>query len=161
MIMVCALNNRARILNQVGSFKNQGEPTEAALKVLAEKLGKFTKRDVDHQQNPNAHSDAFDKEFKNIATLDFSSERKTMSTVIRGANGSNVVLLKGAPERILEKCNGVVNSNDQVVAFKSDNEKKELLNKIKQEASQGFRVLGIAIAKDGGKMKHINEKNIE
>jgi magnesium-transporting ATPase (P-type) len=84
-----------------------------------------------------------------------------MSTVIKGANGSNVVLLKGAPERILEKCNGVVNSNDQVVAFKSDNEKKELLNKIKQEASQGFRVLGIAIAKDGGKMKHINEKNIE
>jgi magnesium-transporting ATPase (P-type) len=63
MIMVCALNNRARILNQAGSFKNQGEPTEAALKVLAEKLGKFTKRDVDHQQNPNAHSDAFDKEF--------------------------------------------------------------------------------------------------
>ena len=48
MIMVCALNNRARILNQAGSFKNQGEPTEAALKVLAEKLGKFTKREVDH-----------------------------------------------------------------------------------------------------------------
>ena len=53
-----------------------------------------------------------------------------MSTVIKGANGSNVVLLKGAPERILEKCNGVVNSNDQVVAFKSYNEKKELLNKL-------------------------------
>lgn len=49
MIMVCALNNRARILNQSGTFKNQGEPTEAALKVLAEKLGKYTKLSVNHE----------------------------------------------------------------------------------------------------------------
>ena len=161
MIMVCALNNRARILNQSGTFKNQGEPTEAALKVLAEKLGKYTKRSVNHEQNPNAHSDAYENEFENVATLDFSSERKTMSTIIKGANGTNVVLLKGAPERVLAKCNGIVNSNDAVVQFKSDSEKQELLKKINHEASKGFRVLGIAIAKDGGKMKHINKSNIE
>lgn len=35
---VCALNNRSRILLQDGQFKMQGEPTEAALKVFAEKL---------------------------------------------------------------------------------------------------------------------------
>lgn len=84
-----------------------------------------------------------------------------MSTIIKGANGTNVVLLKGAPERVLAKCNGVVNSNDAVVQFKSDSEKQELLKKINHEASKGFRVLGIAIAKDGGKMKHINKSNIE
>lgn len=39
MQMVCALNNRANIVSNNGRFENQGEPTEAALKVLAEKIG--------------------------------------------------------------------------------------------------------------------------
>lgn len=160
MIMVCALNNRARITNQDGVFKNQGEPTEAALRVLAEKLGKFTKNTVNHEQNPNAHSDIFEKKYKNVATLDFSSERKTMSTIVTGEAGSNVVLLKGAPDRVLARCNGIVNSDDKVVNFKNDREKEEILAKINKEASQGYRILGIAIAKDGGKMKHITSKNV-
>lgn len=37
---VCALNNSSRIVYDNNTFKIQGEPTEAALKVLAEKLGK-------------------------------------------------------------------------------------------------------------------------
>jgi hypothetical protein len=41
MALVCSMNNRARIVNEEGAFKNQGEPTEAALKVLSEKLAKL------------------------------------------------------------------------------------------------------------------------
>jgi magnesium-transporting ATPase (P-type) len=52
-----------------------------------------------------------------VATLDFSSERKTMSTVIAGSNGSNWVLLKGAPERVLEKCNGYFQDNGSQKSF--------------------------------------------
>jgi len=46
---------------------------------------------------------------KKIATLDFSSERKSMSTVITGYDGKlcNTVLLKGAPERVIEKCSTI------------------------------------------------------
>jgi P-type E1-E2 ATPase len=36
---VCALNNNASIVFEEGKFNKQGEPTEAALKVFAEKLG--------------------------------------------------------------------------------------------------------------------------
>ena len=35
---VCAINNRSRIILQDNKYKIQGEPTEAALKVFAEKL---------------------------------------------------------------------------------------------------------------------------
>ena len=49
-----------------------------------------------------------EKSVKRVATLDFSSERKTMSTIVSGYQGNqNVVLLKGAPERVVERCVGV------------------------------------------------------
>ena len=51
-----------------------------------------------------------------LATLDFSSERKMMSTVIK-QNGRNVVLLKGAPERVIENCNSVLDNQGNVKLF--------------------------------------------
>lgn len=42
MAAVCTLNNRSRILFENEAFKMQGEPTESALKVLAEKLGAYS-----------------------------------------------------------------------------------------------------------------------
>lgn len=36
---VCTLNNKAGIVYEDGKFNKIGEPTEAALKVIAEKLG--------------------------------------------------------------------------------------------------------------------------
>jgi magnesium-transporting ATPase (P-type) len=118
MALVCAMNNRSRIAYESGAYKNQGEPTEAALKVFAEKICKLgNSNKVDFKANPNAHADDFEKKYKRVATLDFSSERKTMSTVIAGSNGSNWVLLKGAPERVLEKCNGYFQDNGSQKSF--------------------------------------------
>jgi magnesium-transporting ATPase (P-type) len=36
--------------------------------------------------------------------MDFTSERKAMSTIISGYKNSSDILLKGAPDRILKKC---------------------------------------------------------
>lgn len=41
---VCALNNRSRIIKKDGKYTLQGEPTEAALKVFAEKLGNYSNK---------------------------------------------------------------------------------------------------------------------
>ena len=39
-----------------------------------------------------------------------------MSTVVKGMNGQgNSLLLKGAPERVIEKCNSYKTSNGNVV----------------------------------------------
>lgn len=41
MAMVCSLNSTAKIVKEEGKYKRQGEPTEAALLVGAEKIGKI------------------------------------------------------------------------------------------------------------------------
>lgn len=59
---VCGLNNRSRIVYEDNTYKIQGEPTEAALKVLAEKLGKFTKAgtDINYKKTPTGYSDSLE-----------------------------------------------------------------------------------------------------
>jgi magnesium-transporting ATPase (P-type) len=103
-----------------------------------------------------AYQEYLDRTVKKIATLDFSSERKTMSTVVIGYDGkvSNTVLLKGAPERVIEKCS-TVSTNSGMQSALTAASKAELIEKIKKVAGQGYRVLGIAIGLDGGNMKSI------
>lgn len=83
-----------------------------------------------------------------------------MSTIIKGYNGinNNVVLLKGAPERVLEKCSKVMNNKGNVSDLDRNGNQK-LVSQMKQVASEGLRVLGIAIALDGGNMKDITAEN--
>ena len=52
------------------------------------------------------YADTLAKKVKTVATLEFSSERKCMSTLIKGYEGRNcnTVMLKGAPERVVAKC---------------------------------------------------------
>ena len=88
MATVLTLNNRSRILFERGQFSMQGEPTEAALKVFAEKLAAYLGQKPDFKINPMPFEEKISKQVHKIATLDFSSERKTMSTVVIGYDGS-------------------------------------------------------------------------
>jgi len=106
------------------------------------------------------YCDWYTKKYENVATLDFSSERKTMSTVVKGGPNQNWVLLKGAPERVIDRCDGFMKSNGEAEKFKNKDQKEQLLSKIRAEASKGYRVLGMAMAKDGGRMKHLTAHNI-
>jgi P-type E1-E2 ATPase len=55
---VCTLNNKSDIVFESGKFNKQGEPTEAALKVAAEKLGQYDRelKKPNYQQTPTAYS---------------------------------------------------------------------------------------------------------
>jgi len=94
------MNNSARIDFVEGNYKRVGEPTEAAMKVLAEKIC----------GTPVDAKTAFDfgkkinGKLNTIATLDFTSERKAMSTIVTGYKNEKDTLLKGAPDRIIQKC---------------------------------------------------------
>ena len=96
-----------------------GEPTEAALKVLAEKLGRYDAngptKNENAKKNPTSYGKHLVEGVKTVATLEFSSERKAMSTVVSGYNGiaGNQVLLKGAPERVIAKCSKILLANGQ------------------------------------------------
>ena len=155
---VCSINNRSRILLQDDKYKIQGEPTEAALKVFAEKLAYNCGADskLPFKTTATPFSDQLSQKITKVATLDFSSERKCMSTIVAGYNSfsNNVVLLKGAPERVIEKCNSVTDSKLNKIPL-SETQKSDLIEKIKKVASKGLRILAVAIADDGGQMKHI------
>lgn len=81
-------------------FERVGEPTEAALKVFAEKLC----GSASDAKNAFNFEKQIDAKLKNIATLDFTSERKAMSTVVSGYKNKADMLIKGAPDRIVKKC---------------------------------------------------------
>ena len=165
--MVCSSNNRASIYYNEdkaspakSGFKLLGEPTEAALKVLAEKIGNYDIKGPTQtssaKKNPTSYGKYLMQDVTEIATLDFSSDRKAMSKIVKGYDGkqNNTVLLKGAPERVLEKCSKIMTSNGQESNL-TDYQKGAISQKILNVASQGYRVLGMAIGLDGGNMKQI------
>jgi magnesium-transporting ATPase (P-type) len=114
------------------------------LKVAAEKLGKYDDKlgQVDYTKNTTPYAVMLSQTVKTVATLDFTSERKTMSTVVKGLEGNhNSVLLKGAPERVIEKCESYKNAEGKVVKFTAE-DKQRLINECKKYASQALRCLG-------------------
>ena len=86
LIEVMALCNDTRIVEENGLWKVVGEPTEGALRTLALKAG-------------------FDGDrFERLAVIPFESENKFMGTLDRHVDGQRRILLKGAPDRLLERC---------------------------------------------------------
>ena len=166
LAMVCSANNRSSISydEKKAAFKLIGEPTEAAMKVLAEKIGRYDTRGPTQtsnaKKNPLSYAGYLMEGIEEVATLDFSSERKAMSKIVKNYAGKagNCVLLKGAPERVVAKCSRIMTSNGQESAL-SDAQKKAINSKILTVASQGYRVLGIAIGLDGGNMGDITSAN--
>lgn len=74
-----------------GRWEIQGDPTEAAFLVAERKLGATARRE---------------SRFERIAEIPFTSERKMMSTIERDHEhaGEIVVITKGAPDVLLERC---------------------------------------------------------
>jgi magnesium-transporting ATPase (P-type) len=135
---VCTYNNSSRVEVEGNNFKRVGEPTEAALKVFAEKLCGSA---VDAKNAFNFEKQIGSK-LTSIATLDFTSERKAMSTLVSGYKGNVDLLIKGAPDRIVNKCSNML-SKDGSRAFQGS-EKAELLKQIGELAGKGLRCLAIA-----------------
>lgn len=97
-------------LQDKNAYTNVGEPTEAALKVLVEKLGCVDKELTQslHTLAPRSRAAAvnayYEKSIRRLLTFDFSRDRKMMSVLTRGASGRGALFLKGAPESVLERC---------------------------------------------------------
>ncbi|MCA9487619.1 MAG: cation-translocating P-type ATPase [Nanoarchaeota archaeon] len=100
-----------------------GDQTEIALKKVSERFLKD------------------EKGFEKIQEISFDSKRKMMTSVYK--KGSKVYLFsKGAPEVLVSKCNKIY-INGKVRAIRPS-ERKEILKKNNEFASQALRVLGFA-----------------
>ena len=87
---VSMLCNDAELFQEEGVWKVEGDPTEGALYPFATKLG------MDRQAEQAA--------YPRIDAIPFESEHKFMATLHKAADGKEILLVKGAPEVILEHC---------------------------------------------------------
>ena len=123
---VCLLCNDAELFQQDGAWKVEGDPTEGALYPFAIKLG------MDRQAEQAA--------FPRIDAIPFESEHKFMATLHKSADGKGVLLVKGAPEVILEHCTLQQTAEGQPAPLDRGRFTKEA----DRLASQGERVLALA-----------------
>ncbi|MEM3031121.1 MAG: cation-translocating P-type ATPase [Candidatus Micrarchaeia archaeon] len=129
LLRVAALCNNASLVLDAksGARRAIGDPTEAALLVLAEKAG--LGREVLKQ------GARFVQEFP------FDSDRKRM-TVVYQIGGETLALTKGAPEVVLARCSRVL-SGGRVRAM-SPADRRAVIAANKAMASKALRVLAFA-----------------
>lgn len=85
-----------------------------------------------------------------------------MSTVVNGSPlnpSGNCVLLKGAPERVIDQCATYKNKAGETNALTAD-DKKKLIDHIGEFSKNGLRCLAIAAIYNGGQLADLNEGNL-
>ncbi|KAK9371046.1 hypothetical protein V1509DRAFT_615616 [Lipomyces kononenkoae] len=137
MAEVCSLCNDSEIVYdaKTDTYSHVGEPTEAALRVLAAKLGfNHTKYIKDHAR---------------LATFEFSRDRKSMSVIMSSSDGGNGdLLVKGAPESVIERCTSIYSDSAKIPL--SPEIVAEFNKKVIAYGKQGLRVMALAIREDIG-----------
>jgi magnesium-transporting ATPase (P-type) len=126
---VCVLCNDAELFQADGAWKVEGDPTEGALYPFASKLG------MDRQAERAA--------FPRIDAIPFESEHKFMATLHESAGGRRLLLVKGAPEVILERC-----TFQQTAQGPLPLDRGRFTKEADRLASQGERVLALAWLED-------------
>jgi calcium-translocating P-type ATPase len=123
--LVCSLCNDANLEynEKTKSVQRVGEATEAALRVLSEKLGPMQGPSPSESLSPDQRihfcADLWKKTFHKNATLEFTRERKSMS-VHCTAGPVSFLLVKGAPEAILERSTTVLLAGGKEVPLSAE-----------------------------------------
>lgn len=135
------------IIQEKDTYSNIGEPTEAALKVLTEKLGcpdaQLTKSlpSMTRAARASAISEYYERSIPRLLTFEFSRDRKMMSVLVR-LNGVGALFVKGAPESVLERCTSAM-VHGKTIPMTLDL-KNTILSQISSYASKGLRTLAMA-----------------
>ena len=126
-----------------------GEPTEAALKVLVEKIGCPDKEVSDSLPNlsPSVRASAvneyFERSIPRLLTMEFSRDRKMMSVLVQ-LNGKGAIFVKGAPESVLDRCTSVM-VHGKVIPLTAEL-RNILLAQMVSYGTTGLRTLAFAYA---------------
>lgn len=92
LVRAALLCNDAEIVEDDGARRVNGDPTEIALLDMAAQAG------VDRRETRRAYA--------RLDAIPFESERRYMASLHRGPSGERAIFLKGAPEAVLERCDG-------------------------------------------------------
>ncbi|MDO9500044.1 HAD-IC family P-type ATPase [Falsiroseomonas sp.] len=119
LLRAALLCNDAELREVEGAWRVEGDPMEGALVVLARKAGL-------HAEAERSNSPRRDE-------IPFDSQHRYMATLHPDPDGGDLILLKGAPERILELC-----------ADAPDFDRAAWASQAEALAAEGQRVLGFA-----------------
>lgn len=89
-----------------------------------------------------------DCDLERVDEIPLDSDRKMMTTIHRLDGENNIVLSKGAPEIILDKCKCI--DNDGSIEILNAEMKEKLLEKVGEMSSRALRVIGFAYKSDDG-----------
>lgn len=122
--------NDASVSHDGERWTISGDPTEAAMKVVA------LKTEV---------AGAVDEGYPRVSTIPFDSRRQYMATLHRRtSDGHHLALVKGAAERVTELCSGWIRADGTVEPMD-----REAVDKaVDALAARGLRVLATAVALD-------------
>jgi magnesium-transporting ATPase (P-type) len=129
---VSMLCNDAELRQEEGAWKVEGDPTEGALYPFGTKLG---------LQRP-AEQTAYPR----IDAIPFESAHRFMATLHQEATGKQLLLVKGAPEVILDHCDRQAVSGGQMMPI----DRGHFETAADELAAQGERVLALAWLEDPG-----------
>ncbi|MBS3779471.1 MAG: HAD-IC family P-type ATPase, partial [Desulfovermiculus sp.] len=136
------LCNDATVSKRGDEWKPEGSPTESALVVAALKAGLDQRRENELWPRRD--------------TIPFSSENKFMATLHHDHQGRAYVYLKGAPERIWERCSAQLSQG-----LDQDFDQDSWHQKSQDIASQGQRLLGLAVKEVSGDKQDLEFEDIE
>ncbi len=131
LLSAAGLCCNARLLAPNGEsarFTVLGDPTEAALLVLAEKYG--LDLEVLRTQTPR------------LRELPFDSGRKRMSTIHQGRGRERLAYIKGAPKEVLGLCTR--QKRDGTVVSMTEADRMDIMAVNDEYAKKGLRVLAVA-----------------
>ncbi len=119
------LCNDTRVHLHEGAYTVTGDPTEAALITAAGKAG------LDHRAETHAN--------RRLDTIPFESEQQYMAT-LHQAGDTRLILVKGSLERLLERCDRMLDAEGNSV----DLPREDIEREADAMAARGLRVLALA-----------------
>ncbi|KAJ7972488.1 Calcium-transporting ATPase [Quillaja saponaria] len=147
---IAAVCNDAGITQTEHKFVAHGMPTEAALKVLVEKMGL-------PEGSPNVRSAStsnllscckwWSDNYRRIATLEFDRDRKSMGVIVNSGAGKKSLLVKGAVENVLERSSKIQLLDGSVVQL-DDKTRNSILESLREMSTGALRCLGFAYKSD-------------
>lgn len=152
MVEVAAICNDSHLAydEKTGAYSSVGEPTEGALRVLVEKVGPCPPPGTHPDDCTHYASAQYEDQLPRIATFEFSRDRKSMSVIVKNKK-SKKLLVKGAPESIIDRCtHAVVGADGKRIAI-NGKLSEVLLNQVTGYANRGLRVIALASVEDVSK----------
>lgn len=137
---ISALCNSSTLTTSDGKYGYVGESTEAALRVLVEKLNPITASSV------TPASEIYQSAAQILHTLEFSRDRKSMSVVIKEKSGGHTLLVKGALENLIPRANSFLGKDGEKLVRGELTEaiEERLLNFAEISGKEGLRIIAFA-----------------